>query len=82
MTDHEHQSDNNEVKPANEELNWAELERTDVDSSQNSLPPNTPPPKKSKKKLIIILTIIGGVLILGTLTFFLYNQFATSQSNQ
>ncbi|MCG2730970.1 MAG: chitobiase/beta-hexosaminidase C-terminal domain-containing protein [Acetobacterium sp.] len=36
------------------------------------------PRKRAKKKLIIILTIIGGVLILGALTFFLYNQFATT----
>nr|WP_320027076.1 chitobiase/beta-hexosaminidase C-terminal domain-containing protein [uncultured Acetobacterium sp.] len=78
MTDHEHRSDNNEAKPANDELNWAELERTDVDSNQNSPPPNSPPPEKNKKKLIIILAIIGGILILGALTFFLYNQFATS----
>lgn len=80
MTDHEHQSDNNEAKPANDELNWAELERTDVDSNHTSatVPPAIPPPKKSKKKLIIILAIIGGILILAGLTFFLYNQFATA----
>lgn len=78
MTDHEHQSDSNEAKPANEELNWAELERTDVDSNQSIPPQNIPPPKKSKKKLIIILAIIGGILILAGLTFFLYNQFATA----
>ena len=78
MTDHEQKSEYNETKPENEELNQTELERTAVDSTQNSPPPNTPPPQKSKKKLIIILVIIGGVLILGGLTFFLYNQFAVS----
>lgn len=83
MTDQEHQSDSHEAKPANEEFNWAELERTEVDSdqaipAQNNPPPNMPPPKKSKRKLIIILAIIGGVLILAGLTFFLYNQFATA----
>jgi hypothetical protein len=33
MKDHEHQSDNHEDKPAHDELNWAELERTEVDSN-------------------------------------------------
>lgn len=78
MKDHEHQSDNPEGKPANDELNWAELERTEVDSTQNIPPENIPPPKKSKTTLIIILAIVGGVLILAGLTFFLYNQFVVS----
>ena len=78
MTDHEHQSDNHEDTAVNPELNWSELERTDVDSDIDSSatpPPNIPPPKKSKKTLIIILAIVGAVLILAGLTFFLYNQF-------
>lgn len=82
MTDHEHQSDNHEDKPANDELDWAELERTEVDTerdlSPHMAPPNIPPPKKSKKKLVVILAIIGGILILAGLTFFLYNQFVVS----
>ncbi|WP_303869391.1 chitobiase/beta-hexosaminidase C-terminal domain-containing protein [Acetobacterium wieringae] len=78
MTDYEHPSDGNEIKPAHDELNWAELERIEVDSNQNNPSQNVPPPKKNKKKLIIILTIIGSILILGGLTFFLYNQFATA----
>lgn len=78
MTDHEQKSDYNETRHENEELNRTELERTEVDSTQESPPPNIPPPKKSKKKLIILLVIIGGILILGSLTFFLYNQFASS----
>ena len=78
MTDHEHQSDNHNGSPANDELDWAELERTEVDSTQNIPPENIPPPKKSKKTLIIILAIVGAVLILAGLTFFLYNQFVVS----
>ena len=81
MTDHEHQSDNHEDTAVNPELNWSELERTDVDSDIDSSatpPPNIPPPKKSKKTLIIILAIVGTVLILAGLTFFLYNQFVVS----
>ena len=81
MTDHEHQSDNHEDTAVNPELNWSELERTDVDSDIDSSatpPPNIPPPKKSKKTLIIILAIVGAVLILAGLTFFLYNQFVVS----
>ncbi|PKM50291.1 MAG: hypothetical protein CVV01_00480, partial [Firmicutes bacterium HGW-Firmicutes-6] len=80
MKDHEYPSDNDESSPANDELNWAELERTDIDSNQTSatVPPANLPPKKSKKKLLIILAIVGGVLILAGLTFFLYNQFVAS----
>ena len=81
MTDHEHQSDNHEDTAVNPELNWSELERTDVDSDIDSSatpPPTIPPPKKSKKTLIIILAIVGAVLILAGLTFFLYNQFVVS----
>lgn len=82
MKDHEYQSDNHEVKPTSDELNWAELERTEVDaeidSRHNIPPPNITPPKKSKKKLLIILAIVGSTLILAGLTFFLYNQFAVS----
>ena len=36
MTDHEHQSDNHEDTAVNPELNWSELERTDVDSDIDS----------------------------------------------
>ncbi|OFV72278.1 chitobiase/beta-hexosaminidase C-terminal domain-containing protein [Acetobacterium wieringae] len=78
MTDHEHSPDRNDAKSAHDELNWAELERTEVDSNQNHSSPIVPPPKKSKKKLIIILAIVGSILILGGLTFFLYNQFASA----
>lgn len=42
----------------------------------------TPPPKKGKKKLAIILGIVGGIIILAALTFFLFNQFYPSNSNQ
>lgn len=78
MKDHEHQSNNQQGSPAHDELNWAELERTEVNSNQNIPPQNIPPPKKNKKILVIILAIIGGILILGGLTFFLYNQFFVS----
>lgn len=84
MKDHEYPSDNHDGKPADDELNWAELERTEVDAeidtSQTSatVPPANQPPKKGKKILIIILAIVGSLLILAGLTFFLYNQFATA----
>lgn len=80
MKDHEYPSDNDERSPVNDELNWAELERTDIDSNQTSatVPPANQPPKKRKKTLFIILAIVGGVLILAGLTFFLYNQFVVS----
>lgn len=75
MTDHEHQADNHENIPANDELDWSELERTAIDSDPDIPPPSVPPPRKNKNKLLIVLAIVGAVLILAGLTFFLYHQF-------
>lgn len=73
---------NIEPNGGNEELSVEELHSKNQETNENISPEETPPPKKGKKKLIIILGIVGGILLLAALTFFLVNQFDTSDSNQ
>lgn len=87
MNDEEKVTGKIESVPGNDQLPTDALPAEEMDlknhaSSENSLPEEIPPPKKGKKKLTVVLGIVGGLLFLGALTFFLVNQFTASNLNQ